>query len=119
VIVKTTEALNVVKVEANYNSACISAEGELFMWGKGSFGEFGFPQKIMTISGKVKDVSLGLTVGVATDEQGIAWTWGPNENGELGVGDQEARVHPFPVLGLKGKSVTAAQCGDSFTVCLG
>ena len=73
----------------------------------------------MTVSGKVKDVSLGLTVGVAIDESGLAWSWGPNENGELGIGDKEPRVHPFPILNLKGKVVTNIQCGNNFTICLG
>ena len=60
----------------------------------------------MTISGRVCDVSLGLTVGIAVDDTGLAWGWGPNENGEVGVGDMEPRVHPFPLLNLKGKIVS-------------
>ena len=73
----------------------------------------------MTISSKVVDVSLGLTVNIAVDEKGLAWSWGPNEHGELGIGDKEPRIHPFPVLNLKSKLVTSARCGDNFTFCLG
>ena len=65
------------------------------------------------------DVSLGKDLGVAVDNQGLAWSWGSNSNGQLGVGDQEPRVHPFPVLNLKGKQVRRANCGHNFTVCLG
>ena len=65
------------------------------------------------------DVSLGREMGIAVDEQGLAWSWGPNQNGELGVGDTEPRVHPFPVLNLKGKMVSKAHCGHNFVICLG
>ena len=89
------------------------------MWGRGVFGEYPFPQKLMTVSNAVVDVSLGRNVNVAVDEKGLAWSWGENKEGELGVGDCEPRVHPFPVLSLKGKSVAAVFCGDSFVVALG
>jgi X-linked retinitis pigmentosa GTPase regulator len=102
----------VVKIEAGFQSACINKEGELFLWGRGVFGEYPFPQKILTISNKVKEVSLGNTISVAVDEKGLAWGWGTNTCGELGVGDKEPRIHPFPILSLKGKTVTKVVCGD-------
>lgn len=89
------------------------------MWGRGIWGESPFPQQIMTISNPVTDVSLGREMGLAVDDQGIAWSWGTNANGELGVGDSEPRVHPFPLLNLKGKTVTKAHCGHNFSICLG
>ena len=65
------------------------------------------------------DVSLGKSISTAIDDQGLAWAWGSNKNGEIGVGDYEPRVHPFPLLNLKGKTVTRVSCGDQFTICLG
>ena len=73
----------------------------------------------MTISNRVIDVSLGKNVNVAVDEQGLAWSWGENTHGELGVGDNEPRAHPYPILNLKGKIVTKAHCGHNFSICLG
>ncbi len=35
----------------------------------------------------------------------MLWTWGGNECGELGVGDYEPRVTPFPVVTLKGRPI--------------
>ena len=64
-------------------------------------------------------MSLGKSVSTAVDEQGLAWSWGSNKFGEIGVGDNEPRVHPFPLLNLKGKTVTKVCCGDQFTICLG
>jgi len=51
-------------------------------------------------------VSLGSSLGAAVDCKGLLWTWGSNQFGELGVGDNDVRVHPYPVLTLKGKMVT-------------
>jgi X-linked retinitis pigmentosa GTPase regulator len=107
------------KIDATYHSACISDQGVLFLWGRGVFGEYPFPQKVISIQGKVVDLSLGKTVSTCVDEQGLIWSWGSNKHGELGLGDQDPRVHPFPVLSLKGKAVTQVSCGDSFVMCLG
>jgi len=35
------------------------------------------------------------------------------------VGDSDPRVHPYPLLTLKGKKVTQLACGDAFVVALG
>lgn len=64
-------------------------------------------------------MSLGGSLGAAVDSKGLLWTWGTNKFGELGVGDNESRVHPYPVLTLKGKIVTQIACGGSFVVALG
>ena len=58
-------------------------------------------------------------MSVAVDEKGIAWSWGANTNGELGVGDRDPRIHPFPILTLKGKNVSRIFCGDQFAISLG
>jgi X-linked retinitis pigmentosa GTPase regulator len=84
----------------------VTSNGELYLWGTGIFGVYRTPQKILTISNKVQSVSLGASLGAAIDEKGLLWTWGSNHSGELGVGDHEPRVHPYPVLTLKGKMVT-------------
>lgn len=117
--VKSVGFWRIKQIAAGYHSACISVDGELFLWGKGIFGEYPYPQKILTISNPVVDVSLGKSISTAIDDQGLAWTWGSNKYGEIGVGDYEPRVHPFPLLNLKGKTVTKVCCGDQFTICLG
>jgi alpha-tubulin suppressor-like RCC1 family protein len=49
----------------------------------------------------------------------MVWTWGSNANGELGVGDYEPRVNPFPIVALQGKKVTKIACGGSYAMALG
>lgn len=61
----------------------------------------------------------GSTLGAAIDVKGLLWTWGSNVSGELGVGDNEPKVHPHPVTALKKKQVTTIACGSQFIVALG
>ena len=53
------------------------------------------------------------------DQKGMVWSWGANKLGELGVGDTDPRIHPYPVLTLKGKVVNYISCGGSFVIALG
>ena len=59
----------------------------------------------ITVS-RIVSVSVGRLIGCALDEQGFVWTWGPNCEGELGVGDCNPRKLPSPVLSLKSKKIT-------------
>ena len=118
-LVNGLEHSRVVQVDAGLSSACVTDQGELYFWGRGIWGESPYPQKIMTISNPVVEMSLGHDMGVAVDDQGLAWSWGANTHGELGVGDNEPRVHPFPILSLKGKQISKAHCGNNFVICLG
>ena len=119
VFVNIFENSRVMQLAAGLNSACITEHGELYLWGRGVWGENPFPSKVLTISNKVVNVSLGGDLGVVVDETGLAWVWGSNSNGELAVGDKEPRVHPFPILNMNGKHVTKAQCGHNFVISLG
>lgn len=67
----------------------------------------------------IVDVSIGGCFGAAIDKDGLLWTWGSNSNGELGLGDHEARPYPYPVISLKNKSISNISCGGSFAVALG
>lgn len=108
------------KIDAKSNSAAVTATGELYLWGVGVYGSYKSPQKIVTINNQVVDVCLGgTTLGAAIDSKGLVWTWGSNINGELGIGDNESKTSPYPVLALKKKSVTMVACGGSFVLALG
>ena len=56
---------------------------------------------------------------MAIDCKGLVWSWGTNNFGELGVGDNDPRVHPYPILALKGKTVNSITCGGQFVIALG
>jgi hypothetical protein len=61
----------------------------------------------------------GNTLGAAIDVKGKLWTWGSNVSGELGLGDTDPKVQPYPVAALKKKVVTSISCGSQFIVALG
>ena len=64
-------------------------------------------------------MDIGGTSGAATDSSGLIWVWGQNTKGELGVGDYSSRVHPYPLVSLKGKSVDALAIGGNYAMALG
>jgi alpha-tubulin suppressor-like RCC1 family protein len=91
----------------------------LYLWGKTTSNVIEKPDKVITISSVVEDVSLGTTVHIAKDTKGMPWAWGLNKHAELGFGDNEPRDYPFPVSSLINKKVTQVACGGGFTICLG
>ena len=40
------------------------------------------------------------------DADNMAWVWGANSKGELGLGDYTTRQAPFPLVGLQEKGIT-------------
>ena len=82
-------------VEAGSFSAAISEEGQsLFLWGTGAFGDFLTPHRVKKIRGETVSVSVGQGFGVAISMQGFLYSWGENQNGELGAGDYLTRSTP-------------------------
>lgn len=117
--VTALEGVPIVKVVCGHHTTALSDDGELFIWGTGTFGEFTTPMRVTSIAAPVKDIDAGGFFGAAVDVYGVVWTWGSNDNGELGVGDYEPRTSPFPVKALQGKIVRAVSCGGGFAIALG
>ena len=48
------------------------------------------------------------------------WTWGCNNEGQLGIGQQECQTTPQRVVALEGKHVQSIACGHEhmFAVCV-
>jgi alpha-tubulin suppressor-like RCC1 family protein len=103
--------ISITKIACGHHTAAVSDTGELYIWGSGIFGEFLGPQRVVSLKTRVKEVSVGGCFGAAIDDTSKVWTWGSNASGELGVGDYEPRVNPFPIVALQGKTVTTVSCG--------
>lgn len=71
------------------------------------------------ICDEVIDVKVGQGVGTAIDSRGGLWAWGDNQEGELALGDKEARVEPSLITALNGKRIENVACGKGFIVSLG
>ena len=51
--------------------------------------------------------------------QGMLYSWGPNEMGQLGHGDFKPRETPSHIKTLNDKQITCIGLGDDFVVALG
>ncbi|KAL4472922.1 hypothetical protein ABPG72_007799 [Tetrahymena utriculariae] len=110
---------NIQTIDAKQHSAAINSNGDLFLFGTCMFGEFLFPQKVHNLKKQMVTVSIGDNFGCAIDIDGQIYSWGYNENSQLGLGDQEPRILPTPMVCLKGKKALQIQCGQNYCISLG
>ena len=84
-------------------------ERELYAWGWGDFGRLGqgdpgdrlVPTPVSSLSGIViQHVACGDSHCLVVAEDGKLFTFGRNQNGQLGLGDTEDRLKPTPVASL-------------------
>lgn len=111
------------------HSACITASGELYTWGKGRYGRLGHgdsddqlrPKKVEALFGwRVRCVACGSgdaqTLCVTEDD--CVWSWGDGDYGKLGRGGSEGCKVPLRVDVLQGLGVVRVECGSQFSVAL-
>lgn len=91
-----------------------------FWWASGnnSEGEFGLGYKgsydskwiRLPFSTSFTQMSAGYGFVIALDKEGLMWTWGQNDIGQLGLGDLKERKYPAQVLFPK-TTITYAVAG--------
>ncbi|MBX3142734.1 MAG: hypothetical protein KF813_03175 [Trueperaceae bacterium] len=101
-----------------------SSGGNAWCWGSGAFGQLG--DGLGTISsvpvavsgGAFTTIAAGVahTCGLGKNSGGLAWCWGHNDYGQLGVGDWDPRFTPAQALGGPYLAITA---GGMHTCALG
>lgn len=99
------------------SSAAISSDGQLYLWGSGTFGEILTPQRVSGLS-QITDISIGGGFGAVIDRAGQVWTWGTNSGGELGLGDSDSRASPALLTALQGKVMQQIACGSAHVLAL-
>jgi len=116
-----------------YHSATLSNDGEVIMWGYNKYGQLGDGTNVSStvpllvdtngvLNGKkVVQLALGGFHTVALSDDGLVFTWGRNNLGQLGDNTTETGFVPILVYTggvLSGLSITQAAAGYSHTVVL-
>lgn len=93
-----------------------------FYRGKGDGGRLGHvaedhmrhPKVIESFSGKkIVDVAVGSIHCLAVTEDGEVYSWGRNEQGQLGDTSNIARTEPALIAALDSKEITGVACGPA------
>ena len=100
------------------STACIAADG-LYVWGASVFGENLLPSKVKVSNFPIVEVAMGGCFCVVVDSKCNVYSWGMNTNGELALGDFEARNSFVNVPTLRGKNIRKVGTGGNFAICLG
>ena len=128
---KKIEALGgqrVVAVSAGaIHSIALTADGALWSWGGGGWGQLGhgggqhhlLPKKVEALAGKrVVAVSAGAFHSIAITADGAVWSWGYGGLGKLGHGDSQNQFLPKKVEALAGQRVVAVSAGSSHSLAI-
>ncbi|XP_048453850.1 E3 ubiquitin-protein ligase HERC2 [Rhincodon typus] len=129
-VVESLRGIEVIDVAAGgAHSACITAAGELYTWGKGRYGRLGHgdsedqlkPKLVEALQGyRVIDVACGSgdaqTLCLTDDD--IVWSWGDGDYGKLGRGGSDGCKVPMKIDSLTGLGVVKVECGSQFSVAL-
>ncbi|XP_045542472.1 probable E3 ubiquitin-protein ligase HERC2 [Papilio machaon] len=122
------KGLRVIKVECGSQfSVALCQCGSVYTWGKGDYHRLGHgsydhvrrPMRVTGMQGKViTSIATGSLHCVACTDTGEVYTWGDNDEGQLGDGTTLAAQRPRLLMALQGKRVTKVACGSAHTVAL-
>lgn len=111
---------------AEYSVAVSKTHNQIYSWGWGDFGRLGhgeckdvfIPTPITSLSGKVvASVSCGDTHTLVATEAGELFSFGRNQNGQLGYGNLNDSLLPQQVTALADQRVVRVACGAEHSVC--
>jgi len=109
------------------HTIALTTDNRVFTWGLNNFGQLGdntttqrtTPIEITSrIPGKVVFVAAGAWSTAAVTEDGSLFTWGRNEQGQLGDGTTTRRLVPTRVTFPAGVRIKSVNMADQFTVAL-
>lgn len=121
--IPSLKSKSIAKIAANNFSACLTAEGDIFIWGDSFLDARGnlercLPRRIEAPN-KFVDINLGSEFVIACDRNGLLYSWGSGSNGCLGSASFEKNITFRPLNELQTKSVRQVACGSNFVIALG
>lgn len=126
--IESLSGLGVTKVECGSQfSVALTKSGAVYTFGKGDYHRLGHgntdhvrrPKKIAALQGKkIISISTGSLHCVACSDSGEVFTWGDNDEGQLGDGTVSAIQRPRLVTALQGKHIVKVTCGSAHTLAL-
>ncbi|KAL4692525.1 hypothetical protein H8959_016335 [Pygathrix nigripes] len=129
-VIEALRGIEVVDVAAGgAHSACVTAAGDLYTWGKGRYGRLGHsdsedqlkPKLVEALQGhRVVDIACGSrdaqTLCLTDDD--TVWSWGDRDYGKLGRGGSDGCKVPMKIDSLTCVGVVKVECGSQFSVAL-
>ncbi|RWS18306.1 hypothetical protein B4U80_02319, partial [Leptotrombidium deliense] len=112
------------------HSAAITANGELYTFGKGRYGRLGHGDSEDQLRPKIVEALLGHFVVHAacgsgdaqtlciTEDDDSVWSWGDGDYGKLGRGGSDGCKLPLKIDSLTNLGVMQVECGSQFSVAL-
>ena len=119
-----------LRVACGYSHmACITTNGQLFMWGDGKHGQLGLGARVKQSSRPylvsslktqpIKMVTCGRMHTVAVTTSGSVMSWGKGERGALGLGDSITHTTEPQALDIVGRAyglpVLSVSCSTEHT----
>ncbi|KAF7266968.1 hypothetical protein GWI33_019752 [Rhynchophorus ferrugineus] len=126
--IESLAGLGVVKVECGSQfSIALTRSGSVYTWGKGDYHRLGHgtaehvrrPKKVAALQGKkIVSIATGSLHCVACSDEGEVFTWGDNDEGQLGDGTTNGIQRPRLITSLQAnvKKITNVACGSAHTL---
>ncbi|KAK4294466.1 hypothetical protein Pmani_032901 [Petrolisthes manimaculis] len=116
----------IIKVECGSQfSVALGRSGTVYTWGKGDYHRLGHgtddhvrrPRKVTALQGKrVISIATGSLHCVCCSSEGEVYTWGDNDEGQLGDSTTNAIQRPRLVMALQAKKINRVACGSAHTL---
>ncbi len=110
-----------------YHTVLIDGAGDLWTCGTKDHGAHGHnsvwdvtsPRLLDSLRGlDFRQIACGALHTIALTSTGQIWAWGLNEDGQLGLGDQNDRKQPEQVTSIAGRNIRKIACGTAHSLLL-